>query len=112
MKLAEIVQRGWDAVGAGDFDALVTDYTDDMVFIMPGQGDVLNGRQAFRKALDGLGEILPPGFAEKILQIFYFRLGGGVSHNIDFCLVILLDITQDLKIEKNIFFIKRRNSLV
>ena len=62
MSLAEIVQRGWDAVGAGDFDTLVTDYTDDMLFVMPGQDDVLEGRKAFRDALDGLGEILPPGF--------------------------------------------------
>lgn len=62
MTNAEIVQRGWDAVGAGDFDALVKDYTDDMIFIMPGQGDVLEGKQAFRSALDGLGSILPPGF--------------------------------------------------
>ena len=28
---------------------------------MPGQTDVLEERQAFREALDGLGEILPPG---------------------------------------------------
>ncbi|GJL83965.1 MAG: hypothetical protein DHS20C01_35990 [marine bacterium B5-7] len=62
MSLKEIVQRGWDAVGAGDFDTLVTDYVDNMTFIMPGQSDVLEGRQAFRTALDGLGEILPPGF--------------------------------------------------
>jgi ketosteroid isomerase-like protein len=62
MNLAEIVQRGWEAVGAGDFDTLVSDYVEDMKFIMPGQGDVLEGRQAFRKALDSLGEILPPGF--------------------------------------------------
>lgn len=62
MSAADIVQRGWDALGAGDFDALVADYVDDMTFIMPGQNDVLNGRQAFRAALDGLGEILPPGF--------------------------------------------------
>lgn len=62
MNLAEIVQRGWEAVGAGDFDSLVSDYVEDMTFIMPGQGDVLEGRQAFRKALDSLGEILPPGF--------------------------------------------------
>ena len=33
-----------------------------MLFIMPGQEDLLEGRQAFRAALDGLGEILPPGF--------------------------------------------------
>ena len=62
MSLSEIVQSGWDAVGAGDFDALVADYVEDMTFIMPGQGDVLEGRQAFRTALDSLGEILPPGF--------------------------------------------------
>ena len=62
MSLADIVQRGWEAVGAGDFDALVAYYVEDMTFIMPGQADVLEGRQASRAALDGLGEILPPGF--------------------------------------------------
>jgi ketosteroid isomerase-like protein len=63
MGLADIVQRGWDAFGAGDFDGLAQDYTEDMVFIMPGQDDVLAGRQAFRAALDGIGGALPPGFA-------------------------------------------------
>jgi hypothetical protein len=62
MNLANIVQRGWEAVGAGDFDTLVTDYVEEMTFIMPGQADTLKGRQVFRSALDGLGEILPPGF--------------------------------------------------
>ena len=62
MNLADIVQRGWDAIGASDFDTLVTDYVEGMTFIMPGQADVLEGRQAFRSALEGLGEILPPGF--------------------------------------------------
>ena len=62
MSLADIVQRGWEAVGAGDFDTLVADYIEDMIFIMPGQDDVLEGRAPFRAALDGLGEILPPGF--------------------------------------------------
>jgi ketosteroid isomerase-like protein len=62
MSLSEIVQRGWDAVGTGDFDNLVADYVEEMTFVMPGQADVLEGRQAFRAALDGLGEILPPGF--------------------------------------------------
>ena len=62
MSLADIVQRGWDAVGAGDLDALMADYTEDMKFIMPGQTDVLEGRQLFRAALNGLGQILPPGF--------------------------------------------------
>lgn len=62
MRLKDIVQRGWDAVGAGDFDALVKDYGESMTFIMPGQADVLEGRQAFREALNGLGQVLPPGF--------------------------------------------------
>lgn len=61
MNLTEIVQRGWDAFGVGDFDALVQDYTEDMKFIMPGQSDVLEGRGAFRKALDGVAGLLPPG---------------------------------------------------
>lgn len=62
MSLSEIVQRGWDAVASGDFDALVADYVEDMTFVMPGQTDILEGRPAFRAALDGLGDILPPGF--------------------------------------------------
>jgi len=62
MSLTNIVQRGWDALGAGDFDGLVTDYIEEMIFIMPGQTDVLKGRRAFREALNSLGTILPPGF--------------------------------------------------
>jgi len=62
MSLTDIVQRGWECVGTGDFDTLVADYVEDMVFIMPGQTNILEGRQPFRSALDGLGEILPPGF--------------------------------------------------
>ena len=62
MSLADIVKAGWEAVDKGDFDTLVADYAEKMTFIMPGQADVLAGRQAFRSALDGLGDILPPGF--------------------------------------------------
>ena len=62
MSLSNIVQRGWDAVAAGDFDALVSDYAQDMVFIMPGQTNIIEGKHAFRSALNGLGQILPPGF--------------------------------------------------
>ncbi|MBW0148033.1 nuclear transport factor 2 family protein [Marinobacter arenosus] len=62
MKLSDIVQRGWDAVVAGNLDSLVADYVDDMAFIMPGQSNVLQGKRAFRAALEGLGQILPPGF--------------------------------------------------
>ncbi|MEO1139121.1 MAG: nuclear transport factor 2 family protein [Pseudomonadota bacterium] len=62
MKHRDIVARGWDAVGRGDWDALVADYTEDMLFVMPGQEDRLIGRPAFRAALDGLGGLLPVGF--------------------------------------------------
>ncbi len=62
MGLADIIQHGWDNLGRGDFDAIVKDYTEDMALIMPGQNDVLNGRDAFRAALDDLKMILPPGF--------------------------------------------------
>lgn len=59
---ADIVQRGWEAVGRGDWDALIADYTEDMRFIMPSQTDVLVGSGNFRQALEGIGDILPPGF--------------------------------------------------
>ncbi|MCK6261688.1 nuclear transport factor 2 family protein [Vibrio sp. ZSDE26] len=62
MSLIGIVQKGWESVGAGEFDTLVNDYVEEMVFIMPGQSNVLKGRSAFRTALDNLGQILPPGF--------------------------------------------------
>lgn len=57
-----VVKRGWEAVARGDWDALIADYTDDMIFVMPGQNDVLKGTAAFRNALDNIGAALPPGF--------------------------------------------------
>ena len=62
MTLAEIVQRGWDAVAAGDMDTLVADYTEDMIFVMPGQEDVLEGIPDFRAAGENLGAAVPAGF--------------------------------------------------
>jgi hypothetical protein len=62
MNLTNIVKRGWEYLGKGDFDTLVKDYVEGMIFIMPGQTDLLEGRQGFRSALDSLGSILPPGF--------------------------------------------------
>ena len=59
---AEIVTRGWEAVARGDWDALIADYSDDMIFVMPGQTDVLEGKAAFRDALENIGSALPPGF--------------------------------------------------
>lgn len=59
---ADTVEKGWGLVAAGNWDELVKDYVDDMIFAMPGQNDVLNGKGAFRDALEGLGSALPPGF--------------------------------------------------
>lgn len=59
---AEIVQRGWEAVARGDWDTLIADYTEDMIFVMPGQDDRLEGTGPFRTALEGIGGALPPGF--------------------------------------------------
>ena len=60
MTLAEIVQRGWDAFASGDLDSLVADYTEDMIFVMPGQVNVFNGIDEFRAALENV--VLPSGF--------------------------------------------------
>lgn len=62
MSLSDIIANGWDAVGRGDFDTLIEDYVDDMAFIMPGQTNVIQGKDTFRNVLNGIGEALPPGF--------------------------------------------------
>ncbi len=60
--LSAKVKAGWEALAAGDFDRLASDYAEDMIFVLPGQEDVLHGRDAFRSALDSIGDALPPGF--------------------------------------------------
>ena len=60
MTLAEIVQRGWDAFAAGDLDSLIADYTQDILFVMPGQTNTFNGIPEFRAALENVA--LPAGF--------------------------------------------------
>lgn len=62
------LQAGWAALAAGDMEKLTSYYVEDMVFVLPGQEDVLEGRSAFRKALDGIGQALPPGFDIKDLR--------------------------------------------
>lgn len=56
------LQDGWAALAAGEMDRLASFYAEDMIFVLPGQNDVLEGRAAFRAALDGIGQALPPGF--------------------------------------------------
>lgn len=58
----ETLKQGWADLGKGDWDALASGYSENMIFVLPGQMDVLKGRQNFRSALDNLGAVLPPGF--------------------------------------------------
>ena len=82
---AGLVARGWEAVARGDWDTLIADYTEDMIFVMPGQNDVLEGRAAFRGALENIGAALPPGFAITGLR----QIGGGTE------VVSILEWTAD-----------------
>lgn len=110
MNLSNIVQRGWEAVGSGSFDSLIQDYTDDMVFIMPGQGNLLKGRDSFRTALDGLDTIFPPGF--QITQLRNIEGAGEVVSIVEWAstkipgsqLVVLFKFTGD-KIHEERWFI-------
>ncbi len=76
MTLAEIVQGGWDAVAEGDMDKLVADYTEDMIFVMPGQTDILNGIPDFRAAVENLGAAVPSGF--EIIALRHIEAEGEV----------------------------------
>jgi len=67
-QLVSDLKAGWAALAAGDMDKLAGFYAEDMIFVLPGQEDVLEGRDAFRKALDGIGQALPPGFDIKDLR--------------------------------------------
>ena len=64
----EDLKAGWAALAAGDMDKLASYYVEDMIFVLPGQNDVLKGRTAFRSALDNIGSALPPGFDIKALR--------------------------------------------
>ena len=56
------LKASWDALAAGDLDKLTNYYAEEMIFVLPGQNDILEGKAAFRSALDNIGEALPPGF--------------------------------------------------
>lgn len=69
-KNTETLKAAWDALGRGDWDTLTAFYSENMIFVIPGQNDVLSGRAAFRSALENIGEALPPGF--EIMDLRYF----------------------------------------
>jgi len=56
------LKAAWAALAEGDMDRLASFYADEMIFVLPGQQDILRGRPAFRAALDSIAEALPPGF--------------------------------------------------
>ena len=60
--MVERVERAFALFGEGNFDAMAALYAPDMVLVLPGQDDVLEGREAFRGALDNIGAAFPPGF--------------------------------------------------
>ena len=70
VKNIEVLKAAWDALGQGNWDALAAYYSDDMIFVIPGQNDVLRGRSEFRSALENIGDALPPGFAITDLRYF------------------------------------------
>jgi hypothetical protein len=41
-----------------------------MIFVLPGQNDILRGKPAFRLALEKIADALPPGF--KVVNLRYF----------------------------------------
>ena len=77
----ETVKSAWALLGTGQLDALAALYTEDMVFALPGQADELKGRASFRKALDQIGDALPPGFDVKNLR--YFASDGEVVNIVE-----------------------------
>lgn len=66
----EILKNAWDLLGKGDLDGLEQLFADQMIFVLPGQNDVIHGRKNFRTALDNIGSALPPGF--DIIDLRYF----------------------------------------
>ena len=72
----EDLKAGWAALAAGDMDKLASYYAEDMIFVLPGQDDVLSGRAAFRAALDTADKI-PAG--SQCAVLFKFNDDGLVT---------------------------------
>jgi ketosteroid isomerase-like protein len=79
----EALKAAWDALGRGDWEALTAAYSDDMIFVIPGQNDILRGKAAFRVALENLGQALPPGFEVTDLRYFAGEADGEVVNIVE-----------------------------
>lgn len=79
----EALKAAWDALGRGDWEALTAAYSDDMIFVIPGQNDILRGKAAFRMALENFGQALPPGFEVTDLRYFAGEADGEVVNIVE-----------------------------
>jgi ketosteroid isomerase-like protein len=79
----ETLKAAWDALGRGDWDALTAAYTDDMIFVIPGQTDIISGKAAFRTALESIADALPPGFDITDLRYFAGEADGEVVNVVE-----------------------------
>ncbi len=90
----DTLKAAWDALGRGDWDSLAAFYSADMIFVIPGQNDVLRGRSAFRSALENISEALPPGFEISDLRYFAGESAGEVVNVVEWTSAKLPDGTQ------------------
>ncbi len=65
----ESLKAAWEAVARADWDAVAAAFAEEMIFVLPGQTDVIRGRDAFRAALEGFDKVVPPGF--EIVELRY-----------------------------------------
>ncbi len=64
------LENAWGHLAEGNFDELAALYAEEMIFVLPGQENVLKGRMAFRSALDQIGAALPQGFEIDAIEYF------------------------------------------
>jgi len=110
-KQLEDLKAGWAAFAAGEMDKLASFYAEDMIFVLPGQNDVLEGRPAFRAALDSIGDALPPGL--EITDLRYCPGDNEIVNIVEFtadklpngsqCAVLFKFNSDDLIIEERWF---------
>ena len=94
VKHIEVLRAAWEALGRGDWDTLAAYYSDDMIFVIPGQNDILRGRAEFRSALENIGDALPPGFAITDLRYFSGEGDGEVVNVVEWASEKIPDGTQ------------------
>jgi ketosteroid isomerase-like protein len=90
----ETLKAAWDALGRGDWDALTAAYTDDMIFVIPGQTDIISGKPEFRTALESIAEALPPGFDITDLRYFAGEADGEVVNIVEWTSAKIPEGTQ------------------